>query len=157
MRGQQGPRSAVLVLVCAAAVLTGCGSVSRLDVAFRAHVIRVCGQWNTASPVTRFGYAKQQRQAGMDFATLGRVHPPTGGERQTYRDLLMHVSRVHAFFERNESGVIAIDRMTARPRRLRAVLRRVQRFYRPIAVDQSAILDDTSALHLDGCQILIGG
>jgi hypothetical protein len=153
---RRGEQCAVLLLVCTVAGLTGCGSESPSETAFRAHVTRVCRHISMASPVTRLGYAKQQRQASMDLATLARLHPPTSGERQTYRDLLMHLTRIDTFFKRNESGAIALDRATAHPRRLRPALRRVQRFLRPIAGDTVATLRDTSVLHLDECPTLIG-
>jgi hypothetical protein len=108
---------------------------------------------NTASFVTRSAYAKQLRQGGADLATLARLQPPTGGERQTYRDLLTHLKRIHAFFERNESRLIVLD---SEPGDSINVIRRTQRVLRPIAADSSAVLDDISVLHLDECQLMIG-
>jgi len=148
---------AALLLALTAAVLAGCGGASQRDLAFRAHVTRVCSNVSMASPVTKLGYAKQQRQASMEIATLARLHPPTSGERQTYRDLLMHLNRIHAFFEREESGAIALNRyLAAHPRTFRAAVRRAQRFLRPIAADTSSVLNDISSLHLDHCPALSG-
>lgn len=152
-------RRSVFLLITAflcACSLAGCGSASPLDVAFRAHVTRVCRHVNTGSPVTRLGYAKQQRQDGMDIAMLARLHPLTNGERQTYGDLLMHLNRIHAFFGRNESRGIELNRATAHSGTASpATLRRVQRFLRPIAAETSAVFHDASALQLE-CPALVG-
>jgi hypothetical protein len=151
-----GARSAVL-LVCAVAVLAGCGGSSQLDVAFRMHVTQVCRHVKMASPVTALEYAKQQRQDSRDIATLARLHPPDG-ERQTYGDLLMHLNRIHAFYARNESRAIALNLETAHSSGTpsSATLRRVQRFLRPIAADTSAVFHDTSALQIHDCPALVG-